>query len=79
MTVFQKLFPTLLDEDEQDFRNLVVWLEDQKIRLYRIEDRKALRNTDSKEWSNAFKKVGRYIIIDIKKVSKYVQIEIHKN
>ena len=44
--------------DEQEFRNLVVWLEDQKIRLYKIEDRTGLRNTASSDWPSTFKKVG---------------------
>lgn len=42
--------------DEQEFRNLVVWLEDQKIRLYKIEDRTGLRNTTSSDWPSNFKK-----------------------
>lgn len=37
----------------------MVWLEDQKIRLYKIEDRKGLRNTASKDWPNTFKKVWK--------------------
>ena len=43
--------------DESQFRNLIVWLEDQKIRHYKIEDREALRNTDSETWPDAFSKV----------------------
>ncbi|KAI0241919.1 RNA transcription, translation and transport factor protein, partial [Lamellibrachia satsuma] len=41
---------------ERQFRNLIVWLEDQKIRHYKIEDREALRNTDSETWPDAFSK-----------------------
>jgi len=41
--------------DTQEFRNLVVWLEDQKIRHYKIEDRKALRDISSSDWSKSFK------------------------
>jgi RLL motif-containing protein 1 len=33
----------------------VVWLEDQKIRHYKIEDRKALRDISSSDWSKTFK------------------------
>lgn len=42
--------------DEKEFRNLVVWLEDQKIRLYKIEDRTELRNISSSDWPSTFKK-----------------------
>ncbi|MCL4128942.1 UNVERIFIED_CONTAM: hypothetical protein GTU68_013652, partial [Idotea baltica] len=40
--------------DETSFRELVVWLEDQKIRHYKIEDRKGLKNTSAQDWNNAF-------------------------
>lgn len=46
-------------EDEKQFRNLVLWLEEQKIRLYKIEDRAELRKVNTKEWTKAFEK---YII-----------------
>lgn len=39
--------------DENEFRSLIVWLEDQKVRHYKIEDRAALRNTTSSEWPKA--------------------------
>jgi RLL motif containing protein 1 len=42
--------------DEKQFRNLVLWLEDQKIRNYKIEERAALRKTNSPEWSKVFDK-----------------------
>ncbi|XP_065832490.1 RNA transcription, translation and transport factor protein-like [Oscarella lobularis] len=41
---------------ENDFRALVVWLEDQKIRHYKPEDRKALRDIKSDAWTPAFSK-----------------------
>ncbi|XP_015783050.1 RNA transcription, translation and transport factor protein [Tetranychus urticae] len=43
-------------EDENSFRNLVAWLEDQKIRHYPIEERSGLRKISSPDWENAFKK-----------------------
>lgn len=46
--------------DEQQWRNLIVWLEDQKIRMYKIEDRKRLRDTSTGNWSKAFSQVGHY-------------------
>ncbi|XP_070577201.1 RNA transcription, translation and transport factor protein-like [Ptychodera flava] len=42
--------------DEKQWRNLIVWLEDQKIRLYKIEERSSLRNVGSSEWPTAFGK-----------------------
>ncbi|XP_013080615.2 RNA transcription, translation and transport factor protein-like [Biomphalaria glabrata] len=40
--------------DEGRFRALVLWLEDQKIRHLKIEDREPLRNLASNEWNKAF-------------------------
>ncbi|XP_049858216.1 RNA transcription, translation and transport factor protein isoform X1 [Schistocerca gregaria] len=40
--------------DERECRSLILWLEDQKIRHYKIEDRKGLRDVDSPEWNNSF-------------------------
>jgi len=48
--------------DEDEFRNLVVWLEDQKIRWYKIEDRGELRDIKSSEWLKAFAKVVCYYL-----------------
>lgn len=43
--------------DDQDFASTVLWLEDQKIRHYKIEDREPLRNIDDfVAWSAAFEK-----------------------
>lgn len=43
--------------DDQDFASTILWLEDQKIRQYRIEDREPLRNIDDyPSWSKAFEK-----------------------
>lgn len=41
-------------DDEKQFRNLVLWLEDQKIRNYKIEDRAELRKINSSEWPQVF-------------------------
>ncbi|XP_020282631.1 UPF0568 protein C14orf166 homolog [Pseudomyrmex gracilis] len=40
----------------QHFRKVIAWLEDQKIRHYKIEDRKSLRDINSSEWPKAFEK-----------------------
>ncbi|KAJ7330763.1 hypothetical protein OS493_021693 [Desmophyllum pertusum] len=42
--------------NDQEFRNLVVWLEDQNIRLYKIEDRGEIRDVKSSEWLKTFRK-----------------------
>ncbi|GFV47057.1 RNA transcription, translation and transport factor protein [Trichonephila clavipes] len=41
---------------DEDFRQLVVWLEDQVIRHYAIEERTPLRKVTTPEWEDAFKK-----------------------
>jgi RLL motif-containing protein 1 len=40
--------------DEKQFRSTIVWLEDQKVRRYKIEDRESLRNTTAEHWNQAF-------------------------
>jgi RLL motif-containing protein 1 len=47
-----KSFPA----DDQSIRQLVVWLEDHKIRHYKIEDRSALKQIKDEKWPNVFKK-----------------------
>ena len=49
--------------DEGEYRNLILWLEDQKIRHYKIEDRAGLRNMKGSDWMKAFNNV--IIIIGI--------------
>ena len=39
-----------------DFRSLVIWTEDQKIRHYKIDERGALRDLDNANWEDAFDK-----------------------
>nr|XP_022329450.1 UPF0568 protein C14orf166-like [Crassostrea virginica] len=43
-------------EDEKEFRNFILWLEDQKIRHYKIEDRAELRNIKSSDWIKAYER-----------------------
>ncbi|XP_060552844.1 RNA transcription, translation and transport factor protein-like [Ruditapes philippinarum] len=40
-------------EVENEFRSMIVWLEDQKVRHYKIEDRAGLRNIESSDWPKA--------------------------
>lgn len=42
-------------EDVKQFRSLVYWLENTKIRCYPVEGRTELRNVDAAEWDAAFK------------------------
>ena len=41
-------------EDEKEYRSVVLWLEDQKIRHYKIEEREGLRNIDGDSWKEAY-------------------------
>lgn len=43
----------------EDLKPLVVWLEDQKIRSYKIEDRRTLRENEGQEWVACFRKYLR--------------------
>lgn len=43
-------------KDEKKVRNLVVWLEDQKIRYYNTADREPIRDIESQYWTGALKK-----------------------
>ena len=47
-----------LDKTE-DLKPLVVWLEDQKIRFYKIEERGVLREGEGRKWVDAFRKYLR--------------------
>lgn len=43
--------------DEQEFASIILWLEDQKIRHYKIEDREDLRGIDNpNKWNQAYEK-----------------------
>ena len=43
-------------EDQNDMKVLVVWLEDQKIRHYKIEDREGLHSREGAGWNRALEK-----------------------
>ncbi|CAD5123122.1 DgyrCDS11495 [Dimorphilus gyrociliatus] len=57
------------EEDDTNFRNLVVWLEDIKIRHYKIDERKNLRATESPDWNTSLEEYLKDLncIVDIKK------------
>ena len=40
--------------DENDLRSLVLWLEEQKIRRYPIDQRKGLRDFQSNQWQSHY-------------------------
>ena len=40
--------------NENQFRDMVVWLEDQKIRHYSIDDRASLRDTRAGNWTETY-------------------------
>eukprot|EP00794_Sanderia_malayensis_P020075 gene20075-22045_t len=40
--------------DEQEFRSCIIWLENQKIRLYKVEDRGSLADIESEMWQAAY-------------------------
>ncbi|XP_076030086.1 RNA transcription, translation and transport factor protein [Oratosquilla oratoria] len=40
--------------DDKSFKNLIVWLENQKIRSYKIEDRGPINDVDSRDWETNF-------------------------
>ncbi|XP_047989652.1 RNA transcription, translation and transport factor protein [Leguminivora glycinivorella] len=40
--------------DKSEYRSVVLWLEDQKIRHYKIEEREGLRQIESDEWDAAY-------------------------
>lgn len=43
-------------ENETQFRQMVVWLEDMKVRLYPIEERQNLRNINDSNWEETLRK-----------------------
>ncbi|XP_041972715.1 RNA transcription, translation and transport factor protein [Aricia agestis] len=49
-------------EDEQEYRSVILWLEDQKIRHYKIEEREGLRNTESDSWKEAYDTYQRDLV-----------------
>ena len=49
-----KLINLSLLKDEMCFKNLMIWLEDQKIRHYKIEDRKLLRDLNASNWNDDY-------------------------
>lgn len=61
--------------DESQFRNLVLWLEEQKIRHYRVEDRSALRQIDSDNWPETFTQYVNDLACPVKSDKKVELLE----
>ena len=53
---------SFISSDVNEFRTLIIWLEDQKIRHYKIEDRAGLRNIANDAWPKAFEAVSCVLI-----------------
>lgn len=47
--------------DEKQFRELIVWLEDQKIRFLKVDDRSDLRNIDDRNWGKTYREYLNYL------------------
>lgn len=45
------MFFVMYFTDDTYFRNFILWLEDQKVRHYKIEERGGLRNMTSSDWT----------------------------
>lgn len=52
--------PCFFFKDDLEFRNLIIWLEDQKIRHWKIEDRVGLRDTASTTWTEGLQEVHSF-------------------
>ena len=59
--VIEKSIGLFFVKDENQFRQMVVWLEDMKIRFYPIDGRQGLRNIQNPEWDQVFFKV-KYLL-----------------
>ena len=44
----------IIISDDKKVRSLVIWLEDQKIRRYKIEEREPFKNSSPEKWSETF-------------------------
>jgi len=70
--------PSLEYQDETKFRNFISWLENQKLRLYKIEDRTDIDNVDSELWTKAFEKYLNDAQIDGLTIETDRELQIEK-
>lgn len=61
--------------DEKQFRNLLLWLEEQKIRHYKIEDRGELRKINKDSWLQAFDKYKNDLSCPTELITKLDQLK----
>lgn len=52
--IIYNLWNFFLSADKSQFRHSVIWLEDQKIRFYHMDQRKGLRELESDNWDKAY-------------------------
>lgn len=62
-------------DNDDHFRKVVVWLEDQKIRHYAIDDRKSLRDTRNENWFDVFRGYCKDVCCPINDNDKFGQLE----
>lgn len=60
--------------DEKEYRSVVLWLEDQKIRHYKIEEREGLRDIESEKWSEAYNTYQRDLVSPVVEGSLHEQL-----
>lgn len=65
LVYYSNLTMRVLDINEKQFRSIVLWLEDQKIRHYTIQDREQLRNIDGGDWNGAYDKYKKDLMCPI--------------
>lgn len=75
MSLKKSLYVLFLLIDEKQVRNLILWLEDQKIRQYKVEDRADLRDVDSPNWPKAFQKYCHDVASPLQGVKIAEQLE----
>lgn len=61
--------------DDLSFKNMIVWLEDQKIRHYKVEDRTSLRQINATTWKSTYDKYLQDLDCPIKSGRKEEELE----
>uniref|UniRef100_A0A8C2E338 RNA transcription, translation and transport factor protein n=1 Tax=Cyprinus carpio TaxID=7962 RepID=A0A8C2E338_CYPCA len=75
LTALEYHNPTGFDcKDDTEFRNIIVWLEDQKIRHYKIEERGNLRNIPSSDWPKHYEKVRQIYLYICLILKNYIMV-----
>ncbi|PZC76772.1 hypothetical protein B5X24_HaOG204160 [Helicoverpa armigera] len=61
-------------DDEKEYRSVILWLEDQKIRHYKIEERDGLRNIEKDSWKEAFNTYQKDLVSPVAEGSPHEQL-----